>query len=473
MTQTMTQNRVHAFSDDLLADHDAVRLAEMVRAKEVSPSELVEAAIARAEKVQNALRAIELPLFERARQQTTQAMEGLFAGVPSFIKDNTDIAGYPTKFGSQAVPDVPAKQDGAFARQFLSAGFILLGKTKLPEFGFNCTTEFDGFPPTANPWNTDYSCGGSSGGAAALVAAGVVPVAHANDGGGSIRIPAACCGLVGLKVSRGRFVTPEIAHSLPVNVVCDGIVSRSVRDTAHFVAAAEQFHRNRALPPVGLIQGPGKRRLRIGLLTQSLTGPPCSETLAAVERAAVILEGFGHSVQGLSDLPVAPAFANDFIDYWGFLAWMTGKLGRRTFGKQFHPEKLDRFLQGLSSRFRSRSWRLPMALYRLKKTEKDFGKYLRGLDVMLTPVLGHVTPRLGYISPDVPFEELLSRLSTYAAYTPLNNASGTPAISLPIGMSTQGLPIGVQLASTIGNEGILLELAYELEQANPWPRIHG
>ena len=112
-----------------------------------------------------------------------------------------------------------------------------------------------------------------------------------------------------------------------------------------------------------------------------------------------------------------------------------------------------------------------MALYRLKKTEKDFAKYLRGLDVMLTPVLGHVTPRLGYISPDVPFEELLSRLSTYAAYTPLNNASGTPAISLPIGMSTQGLPIGVQLASTIGNEGILLELAYELEQTNPWPRI--
>lgn len=468
----MTQNRVHAFSDDLLADYDAARLAELVRAKEVSPGELVDAAIARAEKVQNTLRAIELPLFEQARKQATQAMEGLFAGVPSFIKDNTDLEGYPTKFGSQAVPDVPAKQDGAFARQFLSAGFILLGKTRLPEFGFNCSTEFDEFPPTANPWNTEYSCGGSSGGAAALVASGVVPVAHANDGGGSIRIPAACCGLVGLKVSRGRFVTPEIARSLPVNVVCDGIVSRCVRDTAYFVAAAEEFHRNRALPPVGMVEGPGKRRLRIGLLTKSLTGPPCPETLAAVERTAALLESLGHSVQGLSKLPVNPAFADDFIDYWGFLAWMTGNLGRRTFGKQFHPEKLDRFLQGLSSRFRSRTWRLPMAIYRLRRTEKEFARYLDGMDAMLTPVLGHVTPRLGYISPNVPFEELITRLSAYAAYTPLNNASGTPAISLPMGMSTQGLPIGVQLVSAIGNEAILLELAYELEQANPWARIH-
>jgi amidase len=467
----MNQNRVHVFADDLLADHDAVQLAELVRARDVSPSELVEAAIARADKAQRTLQAIELPLFEQARRQANQRIDGPFAGVPSFIKDNTDIEGFPTGFGSQAVPAVPAKHDGTFARQFLSAGFILLGKTRLPEFGFNCTTEFEGLPPTKNPWNIEYSCGGSSGGAAALVAAGVVPVAHANDGGGSIRIPAACCGLVGLKVSRGRFVTPEIARSLPINVICDGIVSRTVRDTAHFVAAAENFHRNHAMPQVGLVEGPGNRRLKIGLLTDSVTGPPCPETLATVERTAELLETLGHSVERLSTLPVTPAFVNDFIDYWGFLAWMTSQLGKRTFGKQFHPEKLDSFLKGLASRFRSRSWKLPMALFRLKRTQKEFPQYIRGLDALLTPVLGHVTPKLGFISPDVPFEELLNRLSAYAAYTPLNNASGTPAIALPLGLSQQGLPIGIQLASRIGNERLLLELAYELEQAMPWPKI--
>jgi len=468
----MNQKRIHAYSNDVLADHDAVTLAGLLRAKEVSPGEVVEAAITRAEKVNDVLRAVEVPFFEQAREQARQKTEGPFGGVPSFIKDNTDIAGYPTMFGSQAVPVVPAKQDGAFARQFLSTGFILLGKTRLPEFGFNCTTEYHGLPPVANPWNIEYSSGGSSGGAAALVAAGVVPVAHANDGGGSIRIPAACCGLVGLKVSRGRFVTHEIARSLPINVVCDGIVSRSVRDTAHFVAAAERFHCNLALPEIGLVEGPGKRRLRIGLLTDSLTGPPCPETLAAVERTAELLESMGHSVCRMSVLPVTSEFASDFVDYWAFLAWMTGSSGKRTFGKQFHPEKLDGFLKGLASRFRSRFWRLPVALYRLRSTEKGYAKYIRGLDALLTPILRHVTPKLGFISPDVPFEELMIRLRNYAAYTPLNNSAGSPAIALPMGLSKDGIPIGVQLASSIGNEKLLLELAYELEQANPWPRIN-
>jgi amidase len=468
----MNQQRVHAFTDDdPLGDHDAVKLAQLIRKGEVSSSELVEAAIVRADRVQSILRGIELPLFEQARERARRKTEGVFAGVPSFIKDNTDIEGQPTRFGSQAVPERLAKQDGAFARQFLSAGFVLLGKTRLPEFGFNCSTEYEGLPPTTNPWNTGYSCGGSSGGAAAMVAAGVVPVAHANDGGGSIRIPAACCGLVGLKVSRGRFVTPEIARSLPINVVCDGIVSRTVRDTAHFVAAAEHFHRNPALPAIGLIEGPSKRRFRIGLIIDSITGPPCPETLATVERTANLLETLGHSVTRLTTLPVTSAFANDFIDYWGFLAWMTGRLGKKTFGKEFMPEKLDSFVRGLASRFRSRSWKLPMALYRIKRTQKDYAHYMQGLDAILMPVLGHVTPKLGFISPDVPFEELMIRLSAYAAYTPLDNAAGTPAIALPMGLSAQGLPIGVQLASAIGNEGALLELAYELEQANPWPEI--
>lgn len=467
----MNRNRVHSYVDDVLADHDAVTLAELVRKKQASPLELAEAAILRAERVNHTLQAIQLPLYSQARQQARLPLQGLLAGVPTFIKDNTDIAGQPTCHGSQAVPETPAKDHGSFAKQFLSLGFTLLGKSRLPEFGFNCSTEFDGLPPTVNPWDTQYSCGGSSGGAAALVAAGVVPIAHANDGGGSIRIPAACCGLVGLKVSLGRFVTHEMARSLPVNVVCDGVVTRTVRDTAHFVAGAEQFQRSRKLPEVGLVEGPSNQRLRIGIVTDSLTGEPCQQTLSTVEHAAELLEQLGHRVEPLINKPVTQSFVDDFLDYWGFLAFMTGFLGKRKFGRQFAPDKLDGFTRGLARRFRSRGWRLPSALYRLRATRHRFSLATKGFDAILTPVLGHVTPKLGYISPDVPFDQLLDRLLPYAAYTPLNNANGTPAISLPIRLSDEGLPIGIQLSSGRGHERRLLELAFEIEQANPWPRI--
>jgi amidase len=467
----MSQNRVHAFREDVLSDHDAVALAEMVRRGEVSPIELTEAAIARAQSVNESLNAIELAYFEQALLHAKSPKQGLFSGVPSFIKDNTDIAGFPTRHGSLAVPAVPALQHGSFAKQYLSLGFNLLGKTRLPEFGFNCSTEFDSLAPTRNPWNPEYSCGGSSGGSAALVAAGVVPIAHANDGGGSIRIPAACCGLVGLKVTRGRFVTHDMAKSLPINVVCDGVVTRSVRDTAHFVSGAESFWRNPKLPEVGLVEGPGKRRLRIAVVIDSITGAACPETRQAVESTAQVLESLGHRVEELPDNPARQSFANDFVDYWAFLAFMTGMLGKSKFGKQFDVEQLDGFTRGLANRFRSRGWRLPMVLLRLNRSWQDYVHSIRDFDLILTPVLGHVTPKLGYVSPDVPFGELLERLMRYAAFTPLNNANGSPAISLPVGMSREGLPIGVQLSAAHGDERTLLELAYELEQARPWHRI--
>jgi amidase len=240
----MTNDRIHAFGPDLLADHDAVALADLVRRREVSPVELAETAITRVEKVNGALNAVQLADYERALAEAAKLPTGLFAGVPTFVKDNTDLQGLPTGHGSRAVPRIPAAADGAFARQFLSLGFTVLGKTTLPEFGFNCSTEYQGSPPTRNPWHTGYSCGGSSGGAAALVAAGAVPIAHANDGGGSIRIPAACCGLVGLKPSRGRLLEAEWARMLPVKIIAEGVVTRTVRDTAHFFAGAEQYWRN-------------------------------------------------------------------------------------------------------------------------------------------------------------------------------------------------------------------------------------
>lgn len=469
--ETHSKTRVHAFSDDVMAGCDAVELAEMVKRKQVSAVELVEAAIARLDRVNGTLNAVEFPSFDVARAQAGRSLSGVFAGVPSFIKDNTDIQGMPTRHGSSAVVPELANRDGAFARQFLAQGFTLLGKTRLPEFGFNCTTEFQNASPTRNPWHTDYSCGGSSGGAAALVASGVVPIAHANDGGGSIRIPAACCGLVGLKPTRGRLVMHEMAKSLPVNVLCDGVVTRTVRDTAHFVYGAEKYWRNTQLPEIGLVEGPGKRRLKIAWVMDSLSSKPCPQTQATVEQTVKTLEEMGHQVELMVNVPVKPSFVDDFLDYWGFLAFMTAKVGKKQFGSRFDANRLDGFSKGLAGRFRKRFWRVPLALFRLKKTWGLHAEAMKKYDIVLTPVLGHVTPKLGYISPDVPYDLLLERLMGYASYTPLNNTNGSPAISLPLGMSQEGLPIAVQLAAGHGQERTLLELSYELEQAISFPRI--
>ncbi len=467
----MTDPRIHAFRDDVLADHDAVALAGLVRAGTVSAGELVEAAIARAGQVNGVLNAIELPTFEQARRDARSLHSGVFAGVPTFVKDNTDLEGLPTRHGSRAVNPQPAKQHGAFAAQYLAQGFSVLGKSSLPEFGFNASTEFAGEHPTRNPWNPAYSSGASSGGAAALVAAGVVPVAHANDGGGSIRIPAACCGLVGLKPTRGRFIDSEQARSLPVNIIGEGIVSRSVRDQAAFFSGMERTWYNRSLPPVGRVEGPGNRRLRIGLVMDSITGTPtCAETRAVVEHTARLLESMGHSVEPMP-LPVPPTFLEDFTTYWGMLSFMLQRFGRLVMSRDFDAARMDPFSQGLAAYYRKRMLKTPGVIWRMKRSAQQYADGIRGYDAVLTPVLAHTVPQLGHLSPEVPFDTLFERLLRYVAFTPLNNAAGTPAISLPMGACANGLPIGVQLQAAHGAERTLLELAFALEAAQPFRRI--
>ena len=283
----MDQRKVHSFGDDALGEGDAVDLVQRLQGGEVSAQEVAEAAIARAEQVNPHINAVELACYERGRAEAASTRSGYFSGVPTFVKDNTDVAGLPTNHGSNAVNAAPAKADDPFAQQYLAQGFSLIGKSTLPEFGLNATTEFAHREPSRNPWNLDYSTGASSGGSAALVAAGVVPIAHANDGGGSIRIPAACCGLVGLKATRGRHREKAAARQLPVNLINEGVVTRSVRDTARFHAEAEKYYRNPKLPEVGLVEGPGTRRLRIGLWLQHVAGEAIdAPTRAAVDRSA-------------------------------------------------------------------------------------------------------------------------------------------------------------------------------------------
>ena len=465
-------NACHTFCDDSLGDRDAVELADLIARKELSAKEVVEAAIARAERVSSHLNPIAAEAFEDARREAINLGTGRFAGVPTFVKDNTPLAGMTTNHGSAAVRSQPARKSGVYTKQYMAQGFVSLGKSSLPEFGLNASTEFADAEPTRNPWHTDYSCGASSGGSAALVASGAVPIAHANDGGGSIRIPAACCGLIGLKPSRGRHIVPESAQALPIDIISEGVVSRTVRDTAAFHAASEKYYRNPKLPELGLVEGPAKKRLRIGVVIDSITGSPSDgPTRAAVEGTAKLLSQLGHEVSS-AEIPTTREFIDDFLLYWGFLAFALRNGGRLIIDRSFDKKRLDGLTNGLSESFRRRFHRLPGAIRRLRKIRHQSEEFYQSYDAVLTPVLAHTTPRIGHLSPTVDYEELMNRLTRYASFTPFANITGDPAISLPMSKTDEGLPIAVQIAANLGHERTLLELAYEIEGERPWRKIH-
>jgi len=465
-----SQSRVHAFRDDALADHDAVALADLIRRGELSAAEVEQAAAARLADIGPALHAVVHDATAAPRRSANA--DAPLHGVPTLIKDNTDVAGWPTNHGSEAFVAKPAKKDGRYTQQFLGTGVTVLGKTRMPEFGLNATTEFRTGEPALNPWNTAYSVGASSGGAAALVAAGAVPIAHANDGGGSIRIPAAAAGLIGLKPSRGRHLDGEEARIMPINMISEGVVTRTVRDTAAFVDAMERRWRNPELAPIGLVEGPARRSLRVGVLLESVTDTVVdAETRAAVDHTVRLLEDQGHVVDTIA-VPARASFADDFVTYWGLLAQMAGGLGKLAFDRSFDTGKLDGLTDGLRHDFlRGGFARLPGALHRLRRAKALYAKAFDRIELIVSPVVAHTTPPLGHLSPNVPFDELMERLRQHVAFTPIQNITGTPAISLPMGLTSHGLPIGVQLSAAHGDERTLLEVAFALEEQAAWPRI--
>ncbi|MEU8520071.1 amidase [Streptomyces sp. NBC_01216] len=468
MTTFGEQTTVHVFRDDALGDHDAVGLAEAIRRGDVGAAEVARDAAARVAVAEERLHAVQVHVEQPV---TGSVAGGAFAGVPTFVKDNTDYLGLPTGHGSEAFTPRAARRHAPFARQLVSSGVTVLGKTRLPEFGFSPTTEYEDAEPVRNPWNTGFSAGGSSGGSAALVAAGAVPIAHANDGGGSIRIPAACCGLVGLKPTRGRVLPNAQSRQLPIDLVTDGIVSRSVRDTAVFLAAAETHWRNPKLPPLGLVEGPAERRLRIGFLPDSPNGVRSdTATRAAVTETAETLERLGHTVEPV-ELTIDPRFTEDFLTYWGLLSFLLGVTGR-TLGDGFDRRRMDALSRGLRETYLE-NWRgTPAVLRRLKRTREPYAAGFRGLDLILSPVLAHTTPPIGHLAPGVDYPTLIERILAYVAFTPVNNVVGTPAISLPAARATEdGLPIGVMLSGRPGAERTLLEAAFELEADRPFRRV--
>lgn len=465
---------ISAFTNDAMGTMDAVSIAEAIAKKEVSAEEITLAAIARAEKVNPQLNAIIIKTYDDALGRCKNLAVGMLKGVPSFVKDNDSIKGYPTQLGTGAFKAPTAKKDAGFVKQFTSTGLNVIGKTSLPEFGLICSTENDRWGITRNPWNPDYTTGGSSSGSAAMVASGVVPIATANDGAGSIRIPAGCCGLVGLKPTRKRLKYMDGTNMLPLQIVHEGVLTRTVRDTAAFYASAEKYYYNPQLPEMGYIKNPSEKKLRIVFFENvqpGKIGHQDDDTYRVQNETAKLLQGNGHHVEQIPLFVDIDFMSDHFLNYYGFLAYMMSYYGRMVVQAKVDKSQLEPFTIGLADRFRNHKINTLKSMKLLHKISKESERIFKKYDLIMLPVTSHKTPELGYFSPHLSYEEITRRAVVYASYTALQNVSGSPALSLPLGTDSNNMPLGVHFGAPYGQEKRLIELAYELEEARPWKYI--
>jgi len=460
---------------------DATETAARIRSGQVSALEVVETAIRRAEALQGTLNFIVNSDFDRALDKARAGTpSGPFGGVPFLVKDLEDYRGLPTRFGSRAsLFDPPAARQKPLMDAYDRAGVIVIGKSATPEAGFLPSTEPVAFGPTRNPWDLRRSTAGSSGGSAAAVAAGVVTAGHATDGGGSIRMPAAHCGLVGLKPSRGR-MAGTAGERLIVDFAAQNVLTRSVRDSAGFFVASEDVGPRAQFPAVGLVTGPSKRRLRVGVLLENGLGhAPQDEVAAANDAAAKLLADLGHHVEP-TRLPYdGLQFIDDFLLFWAQGAQQLFAGVSRGAGRPADATMLEPFTLSLVELARrTPAGEVQAALNRIAANALAYDTWFPAhqFDVVLSPVLSSGPPLLGEYAPTVPFETMVPRLKEYVGYTPIHNMAGAPSMSLPLHWAAGGLPIGSLFSARAGGERMLLELAYELEAANPWahriPPVH-
>lgn len=459
---------------------DATAQAALVRKGEVSALELVDAAINRIKRLNPQINAVIHTMFDLAREQakSNDIPDGHFKGVPYLIKDLSDLAGQPLEHGSRLYQGNIASHDLGAVERAKKAGLIILGKTNTPEFGLMASTEPLLHGASKNPWDIKRHTGGSSGGAAAAVASGMVPFAHASDGGGSIRIPASVCGLVGLKPSSGRLYKADGEDSkLSADIVCRLGLSRSVRDTARLLDISERKDRACEFRPVGMVTGSSSRRLKIAFSTSNQFGKKAEpEVQNAIEQTAKLCSDLGHEI--IEDRPVADPeeFLENFMGVWAQgpyrLVRYAPLIGLTQLKWISAEEGLEPWTRGLADWYEKQESKNPGVIKRATRyfasMQRDYDDFFSTYDVELTPVLRTPPVKLGEHNPNVQFDILFERIVDYVSYTPQHNAAGTPAISLPLFQSTQGLPIGSQFAANRGNERTLLELAYELESVLPW-----
>ena len=459
----------------------ATEQAAAVRAGELSATELVDAALDAIERLNGEINAVVTVVADLARAEAERVKPGddrPLAGVPIVIKDLLQLTkGVRTTFGTAASGDFVPEFDTALVKKLRAAGAILVGKTNTPEFGLLPTTEPLRFGPTHNPWDRSRTAGGSSGGSAAAVAAGMVAFGHGNDGGGSIRIPASCCGLVGLKPSRGRISVAPLVPSAAA-LATDGFLTWTVADTALALDMGAGYEWGDFAwppPPSGRFvdavgRDPG--RLRIGLTTTAPNGaavhPECA---AAAEQAGRLLESLGHAVE--EDAPPwdAEAFRDTFIDIW------TAELGTSVerlaqfMGSEVPLDRIEPLTREMIERARQMSVIDGFtALGVLRAYARRVVRWWADHDVLLTPTLAQPPIALGALEPDPgePALQMLGKAGDFTPFTPPLNVTGQPAISLPLHQSADGLPIGVQLVGPPSGEELLLSVAAQLERAAPW-----
>lgn len=491
--------------DTAYAQYDGIEIAQRIRIGEFSAQEVLDAALQQLTHQNSAINAVATPLNEAARQQLQRSLPtGPLAGVPILIKDLfTDIAGHPTRNGSRlfhAAP--PAVRDHTLIERYRRAGLIFIGKTTTPEFGLYPYTESDAYGATRNPWNLAHTAGGSSGGSAAAVAAGIVPIAHGSDGGGSLRIPAANCGLFGFKPSRGRAPCGPYLSEQWQGLAVQHCLTRSVRDSAAMldVMQGTDLGDVYSCPPpeqsflAQLDQAPPRLRIAISL-TPPQGGTVDPECRAAVEACAKLLESLGHHIEEAS--PLLPSVAHlqraMMILVAGEMACLIRNLSL-FFGRPIRHHEIEAGSWALS-RYGERlsagefAWNRQLML-RMGRYMADFHQRY---DILLCPVMNQLPAKIGQfrlsraeeiasrlligtlkqdwlLAPSQLIERNARRMLDYLGWTAPFNMSGQPAMSLPFARSTHGLPIGVQCIAPYAQDGLLLQLAREIEQAQPWPR---
>lgn len=458
--------------------YDGLDLADLVRRKEVKPEELLAAAITRIDTVNPKLNAVVTKMYDEARKAIAMGLpDGPFKGVPFLLKDlGASYAGVRLTMGCKLLANYVPDYDDELVKRYKKAGLVCVGRTNTPEFGLNMSTESVLLGPARNPWDTERSTGGSSGGSAAAIAARLVPIAHGNDGGGSIRIPSSSCGVFGMKPSRGRMPTGPDSGEILEGFATNHALSISVRDNAALLDAT-------SAPEVGAPYGipapvrpfvkevetnPGK--LKIAFFTEGGAGDTHPDCITAVADTAKLCESLGHTVEEAAPNILYSLLRRSYgLVVAGHTASVIDRIkqstGQRIMAGMVEPWTL--YLAKLG-------WQASAAQFAgtkgtLNRATRKVANFLTKYDVILTPTLGAPPPKLGYFdTTNTPFEELSKRFSDHNQFAWLHNVTGLPAMSVPLFWNAQGLPIGVQFAGRYADEATLYRLAGQLEQAQPW-----
>jgi len=462
---------------------DATAQADLVRRGDVSAPELVEAAIGRIEAVNPRLDAVIRTRFDQARAEARGDLpDGPFRGVPTLFKDlGCTVEGEVTAFGVGPLRDLALPMTSYLAQAFRAAGFVPLGRTNVPEMGTTVTTEARSFPPARNPWDPGRSAGGSSGGSAAAVASGMVPAAHGNDGGGSIRIPASECGLVGLKPTRARVSQGPLVAEGWAGGTIDGVLTRTVRDAAAILDVISTWEPGEPYYPPPLPRplreevGADPGRLRVGVLDRPgadgyLDDPQCR---AAVAGTARLLEKLGHH---LDESAPEAMFDEQFPRHFGTIIAGNTEATFRAFEMLLGRPIGEDEIEPRNAGYRRAGAALDAVTYLHSRTwigtwARRMAHWWTSHDLLLTPTLGAPPPELGWFTAEGPQGEG-RRVLSFIPYTAQFNMTGQPAVSVPMHWTPDGLPVGVQLVAAYGREDLLVRVASQLEQAAPWHRRH-